>query len=96
MGMIDCLVNTGKFGVMLDSQPSLGRVQHDFGMILGVWGPPRHNFERSAKQGTKMSAVPVHFGRLGWSSLPPKSDFRAFRLRLLCCLFLVPLLGGLQ
>ena len=50
----------------------------DFGLILGVQGPPRGSSEDGAKQDTKRSAVSVHSGELFWSILGPKSDFCAF------------------
>ena len=64
-----------------------------FVMILELRGPPRGSFEDGATEDTKRSAVAVLSGRLFWSTLAPKSDFRAFRVRLF---FLLPFLGSLQ
>ena len=68
----------------------------DFGMIWGVRGLPRDSSEDGAREGTKTSAVAVHFGELFWTILGPKSDFCAFRLCQFLCLFLASLLGGLR
>ena len=65
-------------------------------VIWVVRGTPRGSFEDSAEQDPKTSAVAVHFGKLFWFILVPKSDFRAFCLWQLLCLFLASLLGSFR